>query len=125
MFSLPGLWQAIILFLLYYLLEYLRELCGIPIPPLVLKVARFIFQTYDDPKPLPIGTHRLRMMCTCGRLIPAADQKHNWLAMPACPECGGRQRRWWRRPVTLWERLRAWWELRQWKKRRQTLYGRQ
>lgn len=67
-------------------------------------------------KPLPAGRHRLVRLCTCGRRIPERDR----IALdeaPPCPDCGGRQRRWWRRPVTLWERLRAWWELDRWKQR--------
>jgi len=75
-----------------------------------------------DPKPLPAGTHRLVRICTCGRVIQPGEIRI-WVQGHCCPECGGYTWVWWRRPVTLLERLRAWFELRSWKKRRQKLYG--
>jgi len=70
-----------------------------------------------DPKPLPVGRHRLERLCTCGRRID--PREHIALDMVSlCSGCYGRQRRWWRRRVTLWERFRAWLLLRAWKRRR-------
>jgi len=76
----------------------------------------------SNPKPLPAGNHRLVRICTCGRIIQPGEFR-TWISRHRCPDCYGYTWVWWKRPVTHIERIRAWFELWRWKKRRQKLYG--
>jgi hypothetical protein len=80
-------------------------------------------RTFDpDPKPCPPGRYRLVASCICGRAIPD-HQKYDMTSFPSCPACGSKMRRYEPYPVGWWTRLRFWWQMRQWKKRRQRLYA--
>lgn len=72
----------------------------------------------SDPKPLPAGTHRLVRICSCGRRIRADEIPTLFSSAAPCPDCGGRTWIYWKRRVTIVERLEAWLALWRWKRRR-------
>lgn len=72
------------------------------------------------PKPLP-ATTVLRCACAgCGRRIPQRELIA-LIAPPKCPECGSILRAWERTPPSLFACFRAWYQLRQWNRRKAKL----
>jgi hypothetical protein len=72
------------------------------------------------PKPLP-ATTVLRCACAgCGRRIPQRELVA-LIAPPKCPECGSILRAWERTPPSLFACFRAWYQLRQWNRRKAKL----
>ena len=81
-----------------------------PLPPTVQRML-------VEPKPMPAGKTRLVPACVCGRRIPQSEL----IALdvqPRCPDCNDTLRIWVPIRVGCWARIKAWWQLRQWKKRR-------
>lgn len=74
-----------------------------------------------DPKPLPVGTHRLVCACICGRRVRERDLVE-LITLPPCRDCGSTVRVWMKYRVSWFARLSAWWQLYRWKKRRKRLY---
>ena len=76
---------------------------------------------FDEPKPLVPGRYHMVCSCVCGRRVPDRELVA-LIHPPPCPDCGSILRMYEPTPVGWLTQLRAWLELRRWKKRRAGLY---